>query len=72
MMTRDHVLQTVIKASSLKDAANELQTNTSELSARIEKFGVKHERGEVWSHAVQDFLDAGEPQQLPLFDSSEK
>ena len=71
-MTRDHVLQTVLKASSIKDAANELQTNTSELKARLEKFGVNHSFGELWSRAVQDFLDADKPQQLLLFDTYEK
>ena len=39
---KQQVLQTVLRASSLSDAAKTLDTNGSELRARLEKYGVKH------------------------------
>jgi len=63
---KQQVLQTVLRASSLKDAARTLDTNTEELRARLEKYGVKHNYKEVWAMAVRDYLDAGQPYQYEL------
>ena len=63
---KQQVLQTVLRASSLSDAAKTLDTNTEELRARLEKYGVKHEFGERWNVAVKDYLDAGQPHQYEL------
>ena len=63
---KQQVLQTVLRASSLSDAAKTLDTNGSELRARLEKYGVKHEFGERWNVAVKDYIDAGQPHQYEL------
>ena len=63
---KQQVLQTVLRASSIKDAAKTLDTNTEELTARLEKYGVKHNYREMWSIAVKDYLDAGQPYQYEL------
>ena len=63
---KQQVLQTVLRASSLSDAAKTLDTNGSELRARLEKYGVKHSQGERWNVAVKDYIDAGQPYQYEL------
>ena len=63
---KQQVLQTVLRASSLSDAAKTLDTNTEELRARLEKYGVKHEFGERWNVAVKDYIDAGQPHQYEM------
>ena len=63
---KQQVLQTVLRASNLAAAAKTLDTNGSELRARLENYGVKHEFGERWNVAVKDYLDAGQPHQYEL------
>ena len=63
---KQQVLQTVLRAGSLKEAAQTLDTNGEELKARLEKYGVIHNFGEIWSHAVKDYLDAGQPHQYEM------
>ena len=63
---KQQVLQTVLRAKTLKEAAKTLDTNTEELRARLEKYGVKHEFGERWNVAVKDYLDAGQPHQYEM------
>ena len=63
---KQQVLQTVLRASSLTDAAKTLDTNTEELRARLEKYGVKHSQGERWNVAVKDYIDAGQPYQYEM------
>jgi len=63
---KQQVLQTVLRASNLAEAAKTLDTNASELRARLEKYGVKHSHGERWNVAVKDYIDAGQPYQYEL------
>ena len=63
---KQQVLQTVLRASNLAEAAKTLDTNASELRARLEKYGVKHSQGERWNVAVKDYIDAGQPYQYEL------
>ena len=63
---KQQVLQTVLRASNLAEAAKTLDTNASELRARLEKYGVKHSQGEKWNVAVKDYIDAGQPYQYEL------
>jgi len=63
---KQQVLQTVLRASSIKEAAKTLDTNTSELTARLEKYGVIHNYKEVWAIAVKDYFDAGQPHQYEM------
>ena len=63
---KQQVLQTVLRASNLAEAAKTLDTNGSELRARLEKYGVKHSHGERWNVAVKDYIDAGQPHQYEL------
>ena len=63
---KQQVLQTVLRAKTLKEAAKTLDTNTEELRARLEKYGVKHEFGERWNVAVKDYIDAGQPHQYEM------
>ena len=63
---KQQVLQTVLRASNLAAAAKTLDTNGSELRARLEKYGVKHEFGERWNVAVKDYIDAGQPHQYEM------
>ena len=63
---KQQVLQTVLRASNLAEAAKTLDTNGSELRARLEKYGVKHEFGERWNVAVKDYIDAGQPHQYEM------
>ena len=63
---KQQVLQTVLRAKTLKEAAKTLDTNTEELRARLEKYGVKHSQGERWNVAVKDYIDAGQPYQYEM------
>ena len=63
---KQQILQTVLRASSIKDAAKTLDTDVKELQARLEKYGVKHNYREVWATAVKDYIDAGQPYQYEL------
>ena len=63
---KQQVLQTVLRASSLSDAAKKLDTDVKELQARLEKYGVKHNYRELWSMAVKEYIDAGQPYQYEL------
>ena len=63
---KQQVLQTVLRASSLSDAAKKLDTDVKELQARLEKYGVKHNYRELWSTAVKEYIDAGQPYQYEL------
>jgi len=63
---KQQVLQTVLRAKTLKEAAKTLDTNTEELRARLEKYGVKHSQGERWNVAVKDYIDAGQPHQYEM------
>ena len=63
---KQQVLQTVLRASSLSDAAKTLDTDVKELQARLEKYGVKHNYRELWSTAVKEYIDAGQPYQYEL------
>ena len=63
---KQQLLQTVLRASNLAEAAKTLDTNASELRARLEKYGVKHSQGERWNVAVKDYIDAGQPYQYEL------
>ena len=63
---KQQVLQTVLRAKTLKEAAKTLDTNTEELRARLEKYGVKHSQGERWNVAVKEYIDAGQPYQYEM------
>ena len=63
---KQQILQTVLRASSIKDAAKTLDTDVKELQARLEKYGVKHNYREVWATAVKDYIDAGQPYQYEM------
>ena len=67
---KQQVLQTVLRASSLSDAAKTLDTDVKELQARLEKYGVKHNYRELWSAAVKEYIEAGQPHQYELNISS--
>jgi len=63
---KQQILQTVLRAANLEEAAKTLDTNVRELRARLEKYGVKHNQGERWNIAVKDYIDAGQPYQYEL------
>jgi hypothetical protein len=63
---KQQVLQTVLRASSLSEAAKTLDTDVKELQARLEKYGVKHNYRELWSTAVKEYIEAGQPYQYEL------
>jgi len=69
LTTRDDVFQAVLNASSLQDACDVLGIAPKRALERyILAQGVIHPRGELWKVSIQDFLDAGEPRQLELFE----
>jgi vacuolar-type H+-ATPase subunit I/STV1 len=63
---KQQVLQTVLRAKDLNEAAQHLDTSCDELKKRILGYGVKRNYREVWSLAVKDYLDAGQPYQYEM------
>ena len=63
---KQQVLQTVLRAQNLNEAAQHLDTTCDELKERILSYGVIHNYREMWSHAVKDYFDAGQPHQYEM------
>jgi len=70
---KQQLLQTVLRAQNLNEAAQHLDTTCEELKKRILSYGVIHNYREIWSHAVKDYMDAGQPHQyeMNIFSGSE-
>ena len=60
---KQQVLQTVLRASSLSDAAKKLDTTCDELKKRILSYGVIRNYRELWNLAIKDYIAAGQPHQ---------
>ena len=63
---KQQVLQTVLRASSLSDAAKKLDTTCDELKKRILSYGVIRNYRELWNLAIKDYIDAGQPHQYEM------
>ena len=63
---KQQILQLVLNSPTIKGAAQELELPTSVLCEKLLRYGVKHEHGERWKVAVQDYLDAGQPHQYEM------
>ena len=80
---KDKVFQAVLNASSLEEACDVLRITPERVNESsiiyprdaLERYilaqGVIHPKGERWKVSIQDFLDAGEPRQLELFEVEE-
>ena len=60
------LLKTVMSTRNIEEAAELEHMTSKELKKIILSYGVKHEKGEIWSHAVKDYLDAGMPHQYEM------
>ena len=67
------VLTTVLRATNLVEAAKLEKMTPADLKQTLRSYGVKHEKGQIWRHAVKDYIDAGMPHQynLPLLSVSD-
>ena len=63
---KQRILELVLSEPTIKGAAQELDLPTSVLCEKLLRYGVKHEHGERWKAAVQDYLDAGQPHQYEM------
>jgi hypothetical protein len=63
---KQQLLQTVLRAKDLNEAAQHLDTTCEELKKRILGYGVIRNYKEVWAIAVKDYLDAGQPHQYEM------
>jgi hypothetical protein len=70
---KQQLLQTVLRAKDLNEAAQHLDTTCEELKKRILSYGVIRNYKEVWAIAVKDYMDAGQPHQyeMNIFSGSE-
>jgi len=70
---KQQLLQTVLRAQNLNEAAQHLDTTCEELKKRILSYGVIRNYKEVWAIAVKDYMDAGQPHQyeMNIFSGSE-
>ena len=57
----------ILSTNTVKEAAEILGVHHTKVKALLEAEGVIHERGQRYKEAVQNFLDAGNPEQLRLF-----
>ena len=57
----------ILSTNTVKEAAGILGVHHTKVKALLEAEGVIHERGQRYKEAVQNFLDAGNPEQLRLF-----
>lgn len=60
------LLKTVMSTSDIEEAAKLERMTSKELKKIILSYGVIHNFGEIWSHAVKDYLDAGQPHQYEM------
>jgi hypothetical protein len=60
------VLTTVLNTSNIKEAAELEKMTPAKLTQTLLSYGVKHEKGQIWRHAVKDYIDAGMPHQYEL------
>ena len=63
---KQQILQTVLRAKDLNEAAQHLDTTCDELKKRILGYGVIRNYREMWSIAVKDYIDAGQPHQYEM------
>jgi len=57
----------ILKTNTVKEAAEILGIHHTKVKALLAAEGVKHERGQRYKEAVQDFIDSNGQIQLPLF-----
>ena len=57
----------ILNNTNIKDAALEVGVDYRHIHDMLLELGVKHERGQKYKEAVQDFLNAGGPYQYDLF-----
>jgi len=60
------VLKTVLSSSNIEEAAKLEHMTPADLKQTLRSYGVKHEKGQIWRHAVKDYIDAGMPHQYEL------
>ncbi|MDB4464638.1 hypothetical protein N9033_01040 [bacterium] len=60
------LLKTVMSTSNIEEAAKLEHMTPADLKQTLRSYGVKHERGQIWRHAVKDYMDAGMPHQYEL------
>ena len=56
----------ILNTTNVKDAAEILGVHHTKIKGMIEAEGVKHEKGQRYKEAVQNFLNAGQPIQRSL------
>ena len=60
------LFDTILNTSTVKEAAAILGVHHTKVKSMLEAEGVKHEKGQRYKEAVQNFLDAGRATQLTL------
>ena len=60
------VLKTVMSTSNIEEAAKLEHMTPADLKQTLRSYGVKHEKGQIWRHAVKEYMDAGMPHQYEL------
>lgn len=60
------LLKTVMSTSNIEEAAKLEHMTPADLKQTLRSYGVKHEKGQIWRHAVKEYMDAGMPHQYEL------
>jgi hypothetical protein len=55
-----------MSTSNIKEAAKLERMTPADLTQTLRSYGVKHEKGQIWRHAVKEYMDAGMPHQYEL------